>query len=343
MIGAAMRRSPDNENLDSDYRRGWAVARENFGDHVTFFAPSLRNYETEEISQACDCAFTAVSVTGRRCALMCDHCHGAILRHMTPADSPEELLLYAEEVKGRGALGMLISGGADSGGAVPLGGFIGAIAEIKTRLGLQVLVHTGITSARMAGDLATAGVDGALIDLIGDAATAREVYHLDGVVSDDYRRSLMNLCDAGVPTSPHVVMGLHYGRIRGEERAVEMAAEFPISSLVMVGLLPLGNTPMAEVTPPQPRQMADLILYARERLPNTPLLLGCERPAGAHRLETDTLALEAGVNGIAYPAEGVVTRAREMGLDVHLSESCCAVPVESSTPEFITTDEDETR
>ncbi|GBE57793.1 biotin synthase [bacterium BMS3Abin01] len=315
----------DNESLTSRLRRGWDIARENFGDQIIFYAPSLKRYATGEIQQTSDCSFSAVSITAGRCALMCDHCRGTILNHMDATDTPDELLLRAEEIKGKGGKGLLVSGGADLDGAVPLGGFIGAIAEIKTRLGLRVLVHTGITSARMAGELAAAGVDGALIDIIGSDETAREVYHLKTAGMDDYRRSLMNLCDAGVPVSPHVVMGLHYGLVRGERDAIDMVSEFPVSSLVLVGLMPLRGTPMEGAEPPSPEAMGELILYARMRLPQVPLLLGCERPGGSHKSLTDALAIQAGVNGIAYPAEGIIAYARKLGLTTRTSDMCCAL------------------
>jgi len=45
---------------------------------------------------------------------------------------------------------------------------------------------------------------------------------------------------------------------------------------------------------------------------------------GQHRAETDTLALEAGVNRIAMPAEEAVKKAREMGLEIEFHKTCCS-------------------
>lgn len=306
-------------------KRGWQIRQDNFGGRISFFAPSLKRYTTEEFSQECSCSFAPVSITGSACALMCDHCQARILRAMTPALTPRSLLAEATRLKAAGARGMLVSGGSGRDGVVPLSGFLGVIGEIRERLGLTVLVHTGITGRKLARGLAAAGVDAAMIDIIGADRTVRGVCHLDGACAADYERSLANLCEAGVAVSPHVVIGLDFGVLAGEMQALETISRYPVSSLVLVGLVPQLGTPMEGVAVPAPGRFGELFLIARELLPRTPVMLGCERPAGDHKVETDRLALAAGLNGIAYPAEGIIELARETGLEVSLSEMCCAV------------------
>ena len=103
-------------------------------------------------------------------------------------------------------------------GSVPLLPFGPALKELG-ELGLRVVVHPGLLEAETAAVLAEAKVSGVALDLIGDAATIREVYHLDRS-PDDYRRSLRTARQAGLPVMPHIVAGLHYGdaarRIRGD-------------------------------------------------------------------------------------------------------------------------------
>lgn len=265
-----------------------------------------------------------ISLTGSHCALMCDHCRAQILKWMQPATSPESLLAAAKELKARGANGILVSGGSDHRGVVPLERFLGTMKQIKDDLDLSIMVHAGFTSKRLAAGLAETGIDAALIDIIGVRSTISEVCHLDRAPAD-YERSLDNLVSAGVPVSPHVVIGLERGRVIGEIQALEIIARYPVASLVLVGLLPLPNTPMSDIAPPAPRQFGELFLAARKMFPGTPVLLGCERPAGEHKVETDRLALEAGLDGIAFPAEGTVGRARALGLEPHFSEACCAL------------------
>ena len=61
--------------------------------------------------------FITVSVTGQKCQLMCKHCQARFLKHMEPAETPEKLWALAVEKKPKG---MLISGGSDKNGAVPI-------------------------------------------------------------------------------------------------------------------------------------------------------------------------------------------------------------------------------
>ena len=141
----------------------------------------------------------------------------------------------------------------------------------------------------------------------------------------EYEASLGRLAAHGINLSPHVVIGLHYGHIRGEREALQRISRFPISSLVLVGLLPLYDTPMEGLSPPSPEEMAQFFLESRALFPRTPILLGCERPGGEHKQQTDLFALLAGINGVAYPAEGTVRAARSLGLDPIFSPWCCSL------------------
>lgn len=314
--------SPD---IPESYRKGWSLARKNFGNEVFFYAPTLKHYQTKEFEQSSKNYFTSVSITGRRCALKCDHCRALILGSMKAATTPEALFETAQTLYEQGARGLLISGGSSSEGVVPLLDFCDIIAKVKERFGFKVIVHTGITNKKLARGLAGAGVDAAMIDVVGADETIHSVYHLNGVSTSAYEASLDNLCNAGVCVAPHVVLGLHYGKIQGELKALKIISNFKVSSLVLVGLLPQPGTPMAGVAPPSPEKMGEIFLAARELLPLTPILLGCERPAGNHKSQTDQLALKAGINGIAYPAEGIMGLAHRMGLKPRKSEMCCAL------------------
>jgi len=68
-------------------------------------------------------------------------------------------------------------------------------------------------------------------------------------------------------------------------------------------------------------------------MPATPINLGCARPLGAMKLALDKAAIDEGLNGIAYPAEGVIDYARRSGLVPALYESCCSVTLPSALAE----------
>ena len=309
-----------NEQL----KEGWEIRKKNFGDDIYFYAPTIKRYETDEFRNSTQPCFVPVSITGSSCSLKCDHCQAKILEVMYAAKDPERLFSLAKDLKDRGVKGLLVSGGSDSSGVVPLIRFVEILKGIKEELGLKILVHTGLVDESLAKGLAWAGIEAAMIDIIGSEATIRDVYHLKARTSD-YQRSLELLCEYGVKTAPHIVIGLDYGRIDGEHQALETIARYPVACLVLVGLMPQPGTPMEKVTPPTSGQMGEIFCQARTTFSKIPVLLGCERAAGEDKIKMEELALKTGLNGIAYPSEGIVTLARELGLKPHFSELCCAL------------------
>ena len=289
---------------------------------VHFYAPSFTFYQNKYFRSR-PTAFPSISVTGPFCALKCKHCEGRVLRTMHPAPSPAKLFDLCSRLKEKGAVGCLISGGCLPNGSVPLRRFIGAIARIKRELGLTVVVHTGLIDGLTARRLKEAGVDAALIDVIGSDETIRDVYRLRRGV-EDYKAALRALHDSGIPFVPHILVGLHYGRLLGELQALRMIAKYSPSAVIVIALIPIPGTRMEGVKPPSPLDVARVMAIARVMMPKTPLALGCMRPPGRHRVETDRLAIEVGVEGIAFPTEEAVELARSLGLRVSFSHLCCS-------------------
>jgi uncharacterized radical SAM superfamily protein len=289
---------------------------------IHFYAPSFMYYKT---SYYCSSPkdFPTISVTGRGCALKCKHCGGKVLDAMYPATTPEKLFELCQQLKSKGALGCLISGGCLPDGSVPLDKFVDVIGKVKRELELTVLVHTGIIDFRTAEALKEAGVDSALIDIIGSDETIKEIYKLKTTLGD-YENSLRALYKANVNFVPHVIVGLHYGKLKGELHALQMISNFKPSALVIIAFMPIRGTEMENTEPPKPIDIAKVAIAARLMFPQTPIALGCMRPKGKHRVETDTLAIKAGVNAIAFPAEEAIKFAEDQGYEVSFSSFCCS-------------------
>jgi hypothetical protein len=236
----------------------------------------------------------------------------------------EDLFELAVRLHGRGTRALLVSGGSRIDGQVPLEAHLGNIARIRSELGMKVVVHSGFATAELAAGLAACGVDGVMIDVIGADETLREVYHLDLGV-DDVERSLRALCDNGLKVIPHIVAGLHYGRFLGERRALEIVSRYRVSALVLVVLQPLAGTPMVGLPPCSPEEIGKFFAEARLSLPSLKINLGCARPLGAAKVEIDRAAVDLGLNGIAFPAEGTIRYARERGYEPRLAECCCSL------------------
>lgn len=299
----------------------WAV-RQRRPPTLLFAVPGNKRYQTEDYCNT-PLRFANVSVTGRSCALQCDHCRGQLLDGMLPVTSPSELLRMGRWLIEQGCGGLLLSGGADGEGAVPLQPYLSAIARLK-EWGLRVIVHTGLPDRETAAGLKAAGVDQVLFDVVGDEATIRQVLHLERT-PQDYVAGLAMLREVGLAVAPHVVVGLHYGQLRGELAALESIAQVGADVVVLVVLRPLPGTPMAGMEGVAPETVGRLVAVARLLNPDVPLSLGCARPAGPAKIEIERRAVLAGVDRIAYPDPATVRLAQEVGLQTQFLESCCTL------------------
>jgi uncharacterized radical SAM superfamily protein len=291
-------------------------------EKIRFYAPSFIYYKTNYFRSSPN-AFPSISITGSSCALNCQHCSGKVLDTILPALTPKELFDLCAKLKNNGAVGCLISGGCLPDGSVPIDGFIDAIAEIKENLGLTVVTHTGVIHFSTAKRLKAAGVDAALIDIIGSNETISEVYQLD-VRVEDFDKSLRAFQESGIPFVPHVLAGLHYGRLRGEFDALKIISRYSPSAVIVIAFMPINGTPMEKVSPPEPEDIVRVLAGARFLMPETPLVLGCIRPKGEHRRRTDMLAVGAGVDAVAFPAEEAIRLAESMNLEISFSSICCS-------------------
>ena len=289
---------------------------------IRFYAPSFMYYKTSYYRSS-PTRFPTVSVTGTACALNCKHCGGKVLETMRPATTPATLFELAAKLKQQGALGCLLSGGCMPDGSVPLKPFIPTIEKIKQELGLTVFVHTGIIDSSTAKALKNAGVDAALIDIISSDATIKKICNMK-VTFKDYATSLNALQAAGLNLVPHVIVGLNAEELAGEFQALKMISSVKPSAVVIIAFMPIRGTAMAKAKPPQPVDIAKVTAAARLMFPKTPLALGCVRPKGKHHVETDVLALKAGVDAIAFPSEEAVKYAEAQGYTFSFSSYCCA-------------------
>jgi hypothetical protein len=243
---------------------------------------------------------------------------------MKSVSDPESLFQICADLARKNAKGILISGGCDSNGKVPLTDYFEHIHRVKDKLGLKVVVHTGIVDDEMAKGLSYSDVDSALFDVIGDDRTIKEVYH-SGVTVEDYEKSLYYLNKYCVPVVPHIVIGLNYGKLIGEYNALEIIAKYKIKSLVLVILTPFMNTPMQDVVPPSIDDIEKFFSRAREIITESPVILGCARPMGEYKIKVDRLAVDYSFDGIAFPSDGIVSYAREKELEPLFTETCCGV------------------
>ena len=306
--------------------KAFDIRKKYFNKEISFFAPGLKHYDIDGFTQKNANAFMPISLTGNACGLDCDHCDTKILDPMIPL---KDIGLYemAQKMKAQGTEALLISGGSNKKGQVPFLKHIKDIKRIKEELNLKIIMHTGMVSDEMARGLKDAGVDGVALDIIGAQETITQVYHMDATVQD-FDNTLSTLTKYGLSIRPHIILGLHYGQFLGEYQALNMIKKYPTHALVIVILTPLHDTPMFGVDPPPVEEVTQFLHHARAEMPDTKILLGCARPGGDYKKQVDMAAIQAGINGIAYPAEGVIEYARSLELQPTLIENACSCGIE---------------
>jgi uncharacterized radical SAM superfamily protein len=292
---------------------------------INFYTPTFKSYATSEIAGCGKNTWPAVSITGGECKLACDHCQAKILEPMIPARTPEELWRVVNEQIAGGAQGMLLSGGSNHRNEVEYDRFYPAIRRIKNEFpGFRIAMHTALVDTGIARRMEESGVDVAMMDVIGSQDTITQVYHLKRGVAD-FERSLQCLTATAMKVVPHIVLGLHYGRMLGEWRALEIVARHVPDALVLVVVMPF-YAPMARpYVAPEARTVGRFFMDAREALPEISLLLGCARPAGSVKARIDAYAVMAGLDGIAHPADGMVELAARLGREVQVTPACCSI------------------
>ena len=262
-----------------------AEARDRPLGPLRFYTPTFRSYATDDLRGCGKNRFPAFSVTGGICALNCDHCQAKILEPMIPATSPEDLQRKVRDlVLLQDLQGFLLSGGSNRRNEVPYERYYPAIEALKREFPhLRIAMHTALLDERRARRMEAAGVDVAMMDVIGAAETIRQVYHLDRPV-EDFEATLAALCGTSMEVVPHVVIGLHYGRILGEERALGIIARQRVAALVLVVVMPYyapAERPFATVPP---EEVAAIFVAARRQRPQR---AGAARLRAARRQPQD--------------------------------------------------------
>jgi len=300
------------------------IRKNHFGNELTFSIPGTVSYHDDTLPVQGD-RFAAISVTGRHCDLRCVHCKGKLLESMIPAADPETFSDVVDQLRLKGAHGILVSGGANFDGEVPLERFIPSLKVLKEKNPqFKVIVHTGLIRREIAEKLKEAAVDQILIDVIGDEDTIQEVYHLDKGVQD-YEETLWMLKEMGHRLAPHIIIGHHFGEIRGEWRALEMVTHVAVETIVLVilkNLLPDGEN---HFKVPNPEEISKISAIARILNPNIPIRMGCVRPAHPWKAAMERGAIDSGINTIAYPLQGTMEYAKEIGLDTKFVQMCCSL------------------
>jgi len=255
----------------------------------------------------------ALSITNRSCALNCAHCRGHYLKHMKSISSQVTKI-------SKGIKSYLISGGCDLEGAVPLKNHLDALKKLS--LGYRLVAHTGLIKKEDV-PLVSPYIYAASFNFIGDDSTIKEVYNLNKTTFD-FIESYKAL-KSTVKTFPHITIGLHHGRVKGEYNAIDILSKLGASALVFNVFIPTSGTELKDAAPPHIDTVIDVMSYAKERMNRTDIYLGCMRPGGYYRGKLDELCVKMGVDKIVMPSVGARKYAKGNGYEILESQECCVI------------------
>ena len=303
---------------------------------IRFSTPTFKEYTSSELNGCGKNSFPAFSITAGACGLNCDHCQKKILEPMIPATDPAMLDSKVRQlIATEGLNGFLLSGGSNRKNEIPYGRYLPVVEKLKHDFpDLKIAIHSALLDEPRARAMENAGVDTVMMDVIGAAETIEQVYKLNRPV-DDFEETLAALCATDMEVTPHIVIGLHYGRILGEANALDIVSRYPVTALVLVVIMPFYAKPGTFVTP-DTTDVGRIFMDARERLADQQVLLGCARPPGMHKRVTDAYAIMAGLDGIAFPADGAVSVAHTIGRPFEQAHSCCSIKLGSEFGQKLT-------
>lgn len=274
----------------------------------------------------------SVSVTGAACALHCNHCNAHYLQHMLPVDKARRILERGEYPS------ILLSGGSDLTGRLPLMEHLAFIQWVHDQ-GIRINAHVGLQSDEDIRVLSPL-FDKVSLDYVWDDRTIHEVYHLHERSGADYLHAVRGWLDAMEADEQakmsraanrhagdaralarrrvgvHLTIGLKGGEVVGEYAAIDSLAPLEPASLIFLVLIPTERTAYAHVPLVPIGDVESVIRYARQRLPETDLILGCMHPrAAGYGRQLTELAQK-------YAFRGVVGERFASG-ELERVEECC--------------------
>jgi uncharacterized radical SAM superfamily protein len=304
----------NSEKLEPFLELAQAIKKKNFGNILKVYIPNLR--------------FPVVSITGTHCALDCEHCNKKYLKGMKPILDNNVLEKYLDELDKKGGLGILLSGGSDSEGSVPLLNFLDTIKKVKNKTNLIINTHTGLPNEETVKKLAEAKVDIISFDLNMDEEIIHNIYHLNKTVKD-YEKAVKLLKKYDLNIVPHICIGLYYGMLHKELEAIKFIKESGInpSLIVLIALIP-PKKKKNKYKQPNAIDIAKLTSVIRFIFPNTEISLGCMRPRGNSKIEIEKYAIKAGITRIEIPSPTTLKWLKQLVPEVEFKffSACCAVP-----------------
>lgn len=302
------------EQLKPFFTYAQDITKNNFGKLLKIYNPTNK--------------FPAISITGSKCDLQCEHCNKKYLDGMKHLSTNEDLEKFLIELSQNNGIGALISGGSQDDGSVPLFDFLDTIKRIKSQTNLIINTHTGLLKEETAKKLAEANVDIVSFDINMDEEIIKNIYHLDKDLIE-YEKAVEILEKYNLNIVPHICIGLYYGKLHKEINSIKFirnSIDNP-SLIVIIALIPPKNSKVHFETP-KPIDIAKVIAIIRFVFPKTEISLGCMRPRGSIKTEVEKYAIKAGITRIEIPSKDTLKWLKKVDPQIQFKffSACCAIP-----------------
>ncbi|KYC44634.1 MAG: Radical SAM superfamily protein [Candidatus Methanofastidiosum methylothiophilum] len=259
-------------------------------------------------------SFPSISITGEDCNFSCIHCNRKYLKFMMHVPQ-ENLYEKAIELENRGTKGILVSGGLDKSGRVPIDYSI--LRKIKIDTKLMINLHSGLLRREDAKEIKNSKIDVVSVDFVGSNDTIKNILKVPFKVSD-YEDTVRFLIEEEVNVVPHICVGLDKGKVIGEYNAVEILKRYPIKSLTLLVLIKNELEKTGSIIY-DIQSIKDFFTYTRNSFPGAKISLGCMRP---RIKELDEIALI--FDNIVNPTKNMIKLIRNEG-NVTVKEICCSL------------------
>jgi uncharacterized radical SAM superfamily protein len=213
---------------------------------------------------------------------------------------------------------ILLSGGCDIEGAVPLNDHLDLLKKLSKKY--KLIAHTGLLKEediRLISPFLTC----ASFNMVGDDSTIKKVYMMDKT-TDDFIKSFRAMRKE-VTTYPHITIGLHGGKVKGEYHAIDLLSEENAQALVLSVLIPTKNTDYEAKDPPSLPDVMDVISYAQNMMNGKKVYLGCMRPGGLYREKLDEFSIKSEIDRIVMPSKSARELAMNMDFKIIENQECC--------------------
>jgi len=295
-------------------RYAYTLKKQYFGNDLKIYIPNQK--------------FPAISITGSKCALSCEHCNKKYLENMRDITNPNDLKNFLNDLYENDGVGALISGGCDPNGAVPLNDYLGVIKEIKEDTNLIINTHTGLLNRNTAEMLAQSKIDIVSFDVNVDEDIINDIYHLKKK-AEDYKIAIELLQKFNLNIVPHVCIGLFYGKVKKELDTINFIKQIfnEPKLIVIIALIP-PKVSTNQFKMPSPENISKIIATTRILFPKTEISLGCMRPRGNIKTKLEKLAIKAGINRIEIPSRTSLNwlTGYDPSIKFQFFSACCAIP-----------------